>query len=109
MTKSSSITSQSLTSVGVVESVRLTKNLEDARRWTAKRSVFSDEELSTWVAGTGPLKVIDFLLIGHLGPSLPLDLILDNGILNSWPQSITKLSSEGYEMLKPLLHLGFKF
>jgi hypothetical protein len=109
MTKADTYASQSLTSVGVVESVRLTGSLEEARRWTAKRSVFSDAELSEWVAGTKPLKVIDFLLIGHLGPILPLDLILDIGVLSSWPQSITKLSDKAYKKLKLHLHLGFKF
>lgn len=109
MTKSNSAGSQSLTSMGVVEDVRLSGDLEKVRVWTAKRSVFSDAELQALVAGTDPLKVIDFLLIGHLGPAVPLELLKHEGILRSWPQSITQLSETAYQKLKTHLNLGFDF
>lgn len=109
MTRSDSHGSQSLTSVGVIEDVRLSGDLEQVRVWTAKRSVFSDVELQQLVAGPDPLKVIDFLLIGHLGPSIPLDLLTNNGVLQSWPQSIARLPESAYRRLKPHLNLGFDF
>jgi ribosomal protein S18 acetylase RimI-like enzyme len=109
MTKSHSCGSQSLTSVGVVENVRLSGNLEEVRRWTAKRSVFSDVELRDLVREARPLKIIDFLLIGHLGPTVPLTLMTHNDILRSWPQSITQIEEEAYQTLKPHLNLDFHF
>jgi ribosomal protein S18 acetylase RimI-like enzyme len=109
MTKSNSYGSQSLTSVGVVENVRLSGDLQEVRRWTAKRSVFSDIELRELVQEVEPLKIIDFLLIGHLGPTIPLELMTHSSILQSWPQSITQLQEEAYQTLKPHLNLGFDF
>jgi hypothetical protein len=109
MTKSDSHGSQSLTSVGVVETLRFSGDVEEVRRWTAKRSVFSDTELQSLVQGAEPLKIIDFLLIGHLEPTITLDLMIDNGILQSWPQSITQLRESAYQALKPHLQLGFDF
>jgi hypothetical protein len=109
MTKSGTHASQSLTTVGVVETVRLTGDPKEVRRWTAKRSVFSDAELNDWVNEGRSLKVIDFLLIGHLVPTLPLDMMTSNGIMSGWPQTITQLSEAAYRKLKPNLKLGFKF
>ncbi|WP_167480911.1 GNAT family N-acetyltransferase [Mesorhizobium waimense] len=107
MTKSTGYGSQSLTSLGVVESVRITSDVHELRRWTAKRSVFTDAELGAWV--TKPLKVIDFLLIGHLEPTLDRGFLNSENVINAWPQSVTKLSSTAYKNLKPMLNLGFKF
>lgn len=109
MMKGKTYGSQSLTSVGIVESVRTTYDVEEVRRWTAKRSVFSDAELSSWVQGPTALKVIDFLLIGHLEPTLPLNLLMSENVLKGWPQSITQLQLTAYSRLKPLLNLGFAF
>jgi ribosomal protein S18 acetylase RimI-like enzyme len=110
MTKSRSHGSQSLTSLGVVENVRLSGDIQQIRRWTAKRSVFSDAELTSMAAsGWGPLKIIDFLLIGHFGPAVSLTLMTQNGVMQSWPQSITRLTEGGYRSLKPYLNLGFEF
>lgn len=109
MKKRGSYGSQSLTSVGVVESVRSTYDVNDVRRWTARRSVFSDAELSGWVSGPRALKVIDFLLIGHLEPTIPLSQMMSENVLRGWPQSITQLYAPAYARLKPMLNLGFEF
>ncbi|TXR50498.1 GNAT family N-acetyltransferase [Phyllobacterium endophyticum] len=101
--------SQSMTSIGIVENVRHTQDVNEVRRWTAKRSVFSDAELTSWVSGSSPLKVIDFLLIGHIVPPLPLGALTSNSVLSSWPQSITRISEQSYRRLKPMLNLGFVF
>lgn len=101
--------SQSITSIGIVEDVRHTQNVDEVRRWTAKRSVFSDVELNSWVGGSSDLKVIDFLLIGHIVPPLCLNELTSKGVLKSWPQSITRFPERGYLDLKPLLKLGFDF
>jgi ribosomal protein S18 acetylase RimI-like enzyme/predicted nucleic acid-binding protein len=99
---------QSITSIGIVENVRHTSDVDEVRRWTAKRSVFSDHDLQNWVAGK-ELMVIDFLLIGHIVPSLPLRLLVSEGVLNSWSQSISEIPEQRYGKLKPLLNLGFDF
>ncbi|MGV8938651.1 MAG: GNAT family N-acetyltransferase [Allorhizobium sp.] len=101
--------SQSVTSIGIVEAVYHTNSVQGVRRLTAKRSVFSDDELKSWVKGSPPLKVIDFLLIGHIVPPLPLNVLISERVLNSWPQSITQISENSYQRLKPLLNLGFDF
>ncbi|WP_018240688.1 GNAT family N-acetyltransferase [Ensifer sp. BR816] len=100
---------QSITSIGIVENVRHTDDLNEVRRWTAKRSVFSDEGLRNWVGGTSPLKVIDFLLIGHIVPTLPLKLLMSEGVVRSHSQSISEIPEGRYQRLKPLLNLGFEF
>ena len=55
-----------------------------------------------------PVKVIDFLLIGHSQPSVPLSTLVSAGIFNGRPpQSVAELSEKRYEELKALLQLGF--
>jgi hypothetical protein len=54
-----------------------------------------------------PVKMIDFLLVSHSQPSVPLDGLISAGIFtNRPPQSIAELSEKRYAALKPLLHLG---
>lgn len=110
MSKGVGYGSQCLTSVGIVEQVRLSKRIDQVIGWTAKRSVYSAEELAKMVKGrTTPLKIIDFLLIGHIEPAIPLDQLIDEGILRGAPQSIGQISESRYAKLKPMLHLGFEF
>ena len=59
--------SQSITTVGVVEQVVNVTAVDDLIKQTAKRSVFSASELQAMKpAPLSPVKLIDFLLIGHL-------------------------------------------
>ena len=52
--------------------------------------------------------MIDFLLVGHSQPSVPLAMLVSAGIFNGRPpQSIAELSEERYAALKALLQLGF--
>ena len=54
------------------------------------------------------VKMIDFLLVGHSQPSVPLAILVSAGIFNGRPpQSIAELSEERYAALKALLQLGF--
>ena len=110
MSKGIGYGSQSLTSVGIVESVRLSDDLDEVIRWTAKRSVFSVHDLSNLVSQRQPpLKIIDFILIGHLDPIISYKTLVEEGVLRGVPQSICKLSAVQYRKLKPLLRLGFSF
>jgi len=66
--------SQSITTVGVVEQVIDVVLSDDLIRLTAKRSVFSAEELRKMNASeTSPVKMIDFLLVGHSDPPVHLE------------------------------------
>jgi hypothetical protein len=101
--------SQSITTVGVVEQVANVTSGEELIKSTAKRSVFSAEDLvGMQPSPHSPVKMIDFLLVGHSQPSVPLDTLVSAGIFaNRPPQSIAELSEERYAALKGLLRLGF--
>jgi hypothetical protein len=58
---------------------------------------------------TSPVKMIDFLLVGHVQPSVGLETLVLNGVFsNRPPQSISQLAEERYAKLKPFVQLGFK-
>jgi ribosomal protein S18 acetylase RimI-like enzyme len=101
--------SQSLTTLGVVQQTNEVHNLQDLMRLTAKRSVFSGQELEDLLAASeAPIKVIDFLLVGHLDPTITLDRLLSGGIfVTQPPQSILELDQARYKALRPQLQLGF--
>lgn len=55
-----------------------------------------------------PVKMVDFLLVGHSQPPVPLATLVSADIFNSRPpQSIAELSEKRYAELKVLLQLGF--
>ena len=101
--------SQSITTVGVVEQVANVASAEELIRQTAKRTVFSAQDLTGMAPSpVSPVKMIDFLLIGHSQPSVPLAMLVSAGIVNGRPpQSIAELSEGRYTALKALLQLGF--
>jgi len=102
--------SQSITSVGIVERITQTHDLEELIRLTAKRSVFSERELREWIdASPSPVKVIDFLLVGHLSPPVRLETLKTEGVFGSHPpQSITALSPNRFALIRRRLALGFE-
>jgi hypothetical protein len=75
--------------------------------WALKSSVSQD---SFNASPANPMKVIDFLLVGHAEHPIELDVLVGAGIFsNRPPQSIAILSESRYQALKPLLRLGFDF
>jgi hypothetical protein len=104
------LASQSLTSVGVVEAVANVTSLDDLVRLTAKRSVYSDEQLAGFRASKiRPVKVIDFLLIGHLEPSIKVADLKREGVFNGHPpQSITNLPQPRFLPVRQRMSLGFE-
>jgi GNAT superfamily N-acetyltransferase len=104
------LASQAMTSLGIVERITETKDLEELLRVTAKRSVFSEGELRRMVtASATPVKAIDFLLVGHLEPSIPLSDLIDKGVFKGGPpQSICTLSPERFAPVRARLELGFE-
>jgi ribosomal protein S18 acetylase RimI-like enzyme len=103
--------SQSITTVAIAEQINLASSTEGLVHLTAKRSVFSAEELDGFNASpSNPMKVIDFLLVGHAEHPIELDVLVEKGIFSRRPpQSIAILSESRYQALKPLLRLGFDF
>ena len=102
--------SQSITTVGIVEQWRECRSLEDLMLMTARRSVFSQDELAAvQKERASPVKVIDFLLAGHLVTPVTLEWLLEQRIFNGRPpQSIAELDTERYRRLRPLINLGFE-
>ena len=108
VTKNGSKFSQTIATLGVVESVQIASNTRDLGRLTAKRSVFLDDELVAWVKAKKSVKVIDFLLIGHVDPAIPLKVAIKKGVLRSHPQSIARLSEKAYDELRSLMPDDFQ-
>jgi hypothetical protein len=102
--------SQSITTVGIVEQVVDVVTADDLIRLTAKRSVFSAEELRAMNASErSPVKMIDFLLVGHSAPPVHLNTLVAEGIFSSRPpQSIAELRGEQYRKLRAYIRLGFE-
>jgi hypothetical protein len=101
--------SQSITTLGIVEQVVNATTADDLIRHTARRSVYSEEELRDWRASvSSPVKMIDFLLVGHVEPPVRLNTLLSTGLFsNRPPQSIAELMEGQYQTLKAYVRLGF--
>ena len=101
--------SQSMTTVGIAEQLIHVTAADDLIRLTAKRSVYSAEDMIAMNASPdSPVKMIDFLLVGHSQPPAKLDILLTERVFsNRPPQSIAELAETQYRALKPLLRLGF--
>ncbi|MBP7702192.1 MAG: GNAT family N-acetyltransferase [Phenylobacterium sp.] len=104
------LASQAITSLGVVERVSQTADLEELIRLTAKRSVFSETELRAMISAKAtPVRVIDFLLVGHLEPPVPLATLVAEGVFNGRPpQSICALPPDRFAPIRARLDLGFQ-
>lgn len=101
--------SQCITSVGIVERVSHAGSFEDLVRLTAKRSAYTTEQLSAIAeANKTPVKVIDFLLMGHFEPAIPFDELLNAGVLRGPPQSITRLNEERFAHVRKRMNFGFR-
>jgi GNAT superfamily N-acetyltransferase len=103
------LASQSITSVGVVEDVNHAMSLDDLVHLTGKRSVYSEEKLAKFEAAPDrPVKVIDFLLVGHIEPAIKLDDLTHMGVFNGAPpQSISRLTDDRFEPVRNRMAFGF--
>ena len=102
--------SQSLTTVGVIEVTSQTTDLQELTRLTAKRSVFSERELQSLLKqDASPVRVIDFLLTGHIDPPIPLHQLVTSGVFRGRPpQSICLLRPERFAAVRDRIQLGFE-
>jgi len=101
--------SQSITTVGIAEQVIDVTTTDDLIRFTAKRSVFTAEDMREMkVSSDSAVKMIDFLLVGHIRPPVRLETLVSTGVFSKRPpQSITQLTDDRYAKLKPWVQLGF--
>jgi hypothetical protein len=85
---------QSITSIGVVESIHIgIDEGEQILRLVGKRTVFSRNEINEWIKSK-PVSVFLFRYHMHLPRPLELRELLDMGILKGAPQSVTEITQE---------------
>ena len=107
--KDNSSLSQTLTTVGVAEKVFLATDVDELVRMTAKRSAYTTTQLARFFAqDPRPVKVIDFLLIGHMASPMTLPDLTSSGVFNrSPPQSISKIADRALPPIWERLGFGF--
>ena len=82
--------SQSMTAVGILESVSRATNLQELTTATGGRSVYSQSDLAGFEPTTNrPVKVINFLLAGYLRPAWDLSSLKQIGVVGGHPQQST--------------------
>ena len=85
-----------------------TSDIDDLSQRTAKRSVYSDSALQAMLAEKKtPLKVIDFLLVGHFETPVAWKQLKALGVLRAPPQSIVEVNRDAYGRLNVFERLGF--
>ena len=94
--------------VGIVERMQEASDAGALLRLTGRRSVYSDVDQVLMAADVDrPVKVIDFLLVGHLDRPMILRDLIANEILSAAPQSIVRLKPGALEALSLHARLGF--
>lgn len=97
---SNSLHSQSLITVGIVDGFDMTSSHEEILRLTAKRSAFSQSELIDLTENdTKNVKVINFLLAGHISPAILYDQMTGVGMKGPY-QSIRGVSDDHFSQLQ---------
>jgi GNAT superfamily N-acetyltransferase len=95
--------SQCATTVGVVEGFSEAVDSADLVRMTSKRSVFTDDSLEAMFENKNdPVKVLDFLLVGHFENVVPLEKLLELGVVKAPPMSIGMIEGAAFERLMKL-------
>lgn len=91
---------QGVQPIGVVEEVHYDQtDHEVVFSLTKKRTVYAMNEIQDMIK-EGPVTVLLFRYQAHLTKKLSLEMLIDHGILNGAPQSVTKLSEEQFDKIK---------
>jgi len=102
--------SQSVTTLGIVETVQIFTEIGSLSSHVAKRSVFSTEELRALLKRGPRVKAIDFLLVGHFDPPIKLNHLLETGVFrNRAPMSILQIDDRHYEIIKRQSRLAYGY
>ncbi len=98
--------SQAVVTLGIFEKMTICEDLASLVKTIGRRSVFSEKKLSKMMKEKAtPIKVIDFLLLGHLEPPIGLRELTEWNVLSGPPQSIGSIPHERYKILRPKLKL----
>ncbi|MBP1929147.1 rRNA-processing protein FCF1 [Methanolinea mesophila] len=88
---------QGITSIGVVDEFHPDISPGEIMRIIGKRSVYSEEEIERSIKNRS---IILFRHHFHLKDSIPLDKLMQAGVLNGPPQTIGEISQSSYEWIK---------
>ena len=79
--------SQSITAIGILESMILASSKRELMRLTGGRSVYDEKDLVKWGATLDhPVKVINYLLAAYIDPPVSKDELKTMGIIGGHPQ-----------------------
>jgi hypothetical protein len=99
--------SQAFTTVGIFEDVTLARSLEELRRLAGRRSVYTERQLVAWGASDSKaVKVINFLLVGHLSPPLTLSEMRAGKVVRGPPQSIFRIPPDHVQSIVQRLNFS---
>ena len=106
---SKELPSQAMTALGILEDVTWATSTKELMQKTGGRSVYSETEIEAWKATSDrPVKVINYLLVSYIRPSIGLDELRDIGIVKgNPPQSIYEVSASHLRKLLERSNLGF--
>ena len=103
-----SLHSQSMITVGIVDGFDITCKDEEIVKLTAKRSVFTRQELEGFTQnGTKDVKIVNFLLAGHINPAIFYSRLQEIGIKGPY-QSIRSIQHEHFQVLEKEINLDVK-
>jgi hypothetical protein len=102
--------SQAITTIGIFEDMRYASSLEELRQMAGGRSVYSERQLAEWRAtAQRPVKLINFLLAGHIEPPIGLAQLQADRVFGGHPpQSIFRIPSNHARTIFSRLSLGFE-
>jgi ribosomal protein S18 acetylase RimI-like enzyme len=106
---SKELPSQAITSVCVLEEMTLATSTKELMLKTGGRSVYSEKELEDWKATPErPVKVINYLLIRYIEPSIGLKELKEIGVIKrNPPQSIYEIKGNSLRKMLDRANLGF--
>lgn len=103
-----SLHSQSLITVGIADGFDITSSHEEILKLTAKRSVFTPNQLVDLTCGdTKKVKIINFLLAGHIKTGIFYEKMREIGIKGPY-QSIRSISHKHFQALEKDIQLDVK-
>lgn len=94
--------------IGIVEKMAEMRDPEGLLRATGRRSVYSaQEQISILEASRSAVKVVDFILVGHLKDPIPLKLLHKIKAFKGNPQTFTRVEKNAYLELNIHARLGY--
>lgn len=107
--KSLSPPSQSITAVGIFESMEWAHSTTELMRLSGGRSVYSERQLIDWKAEERAVKVINFLLMGYTQSDITISMLKEMRIFKkNPPQSIFQISEDAAHAVISKLNMGFE-